>query len=172
MAAAAMDISDQGADTLAVADFQALEERVLRAVELLKAEREAHAAATAKVEELERHSVELERQLSTRAEQSTRLESEIGQLQSSDTLQTTLTGLAQQNQIGAASSLIGKAVAGLDANNNSTSGVVSSVNVASAGVTLGLSNGDSLSLASVTSIAPASTTDTGASTTATTPAAN
>jgi chromosome segregation ATPase len=76
-----MDISDQGADTLAVADFQALEERVLRAVELLKAEREAHAAATAKVEELERHSAELERQLSTRAEQSTRLESEIGQLQ-------------------------------------------------------------------------------------------
>jgi chromosome segregation ATPase len=81
MAAAAMDISDQGADTLAVADFQALEERVLRAVELLKAEREAHAAATAKVEELERHSAELERQLSTRADQSTRLESEIGQLQ-------------------------------------------------------------------------------------------
>ncbi|HZD46570.1 MAG TPA: hypothetical protein VE109_10850 [Acidobacteriaceae bacterium] len=81
MAAAAMDISDQGADTLAVADFQALEERVLRAVELLKAEREAHASATAKVEELERHSAELERQLSTRAEQSTRLESEIGQLQ-------------------------------------------------------------------------------------------
>jgi chromosome segregation ATPase len=81
MAAAAMDISDQGADTLAVADFQALEERVLRAVELLKAEREAHASATAKVEELERHSAELERQLSTRAEHSTRLESEIGQLQ-------------------------------------------------------------------------------------------
>ena len=81
MAAAAMDISDQGADTLAVADFQALEERVLRAVELLKAEREAHAAATAKVEELERHSAELERQLSTSSEQSTRLESEIGQLQ-------------------------------------------------------------------------------------------
>jgi len=81
MAAAAMDISDQGADTLAVADFQALEERVLRAVELLKAEREAHAAATAKVEELERHSAELERQLSTRAEQSTRLESEVSQLQ-------------------------------------------------------------------------------------------
>ena len=81
MAAAAMDISDQGADTLAVADFQALEERVLRAVELLKAEREAHAAATAKVEELERRGAELERQLSTRSEQSTRLESEIGQLQ-------------------------------------------------------------------------------------------
>ena len=81
MAAVAMDISDQATDTLAAADFQALEERVLRAVELLKAEREAHAAATAKVEELERHSAELERQLTNRAEQSSRLESEIGQLQ-------------------------------------------------------------------------------------------
>jgi chromosome segregation ATPase len=76
-----MDLSEQGMDTLAAADFQALEERVLRAVELLKAEREAHAAATAKIEELERHSGELERQLAGRAEQSTRLESELGQLQ-------------------------------------------------------------------------------------------
>ena len=81
MAAVAMDISDQATDTLAAADFQALEERVLRAVELLKAEREAHAAATAKVEELQRHSADLERQLTNRTEQSSRLESEIGQLQ-------------------------------------------------------------------------------------------
>jgi chromosome segregation ATPase len=81
MAAVAMNISDQGTETLAAADFQALEERVLRAVELLKAEREAHAAASAKVEDLERHSAELERQLSSRAEQSTRLENEIAQLQ-------------------------------------------------------------------------------------------
>jgi chromosome segregation ATPase len=81
MAAVAMNITDQGAETLAVADFQALEERVLRAVELLKAEREAHASATAKIEDLERHSAELERQLAGRAEQSTRLETEIAQLQ-------------------------------------------------------------------------------------------
>jgi chromosome segregation ATPase len=81
MAAVAMNITDQGSETLAIADFQALEERVLRAVELLKAEREAHAAAAAKVEDLERHSAELERQLAGRVEQSTRLESEIGQLQ-------------------------------------------------------------------------------------------
>ena len=38
-------------------------------------------AATAKVEDLERHSAELERQLAGRAEQSTRLESELAQLQ-------------------------------------------------------------------------------------------
>ena len=81
MAAAAMDLTEHGNETLAIADFQALEERVLRAVELLKAEREAHAAATAKVEDLERHSAELERQLAGRAEQSTRLESEVSQLQ-------------------------------------------------------------------------------------------
>jgi chromosome segregation ATPase len=81
MAALAMNITDQGNETLAMADFQALEERVLRAVELLKAEREAHAAAKAKVEDLERHSAELERQLAGRAEQSTRLESEVSQLQ-------------------------------------------------------------------------------------------
>ncbi len=81
MATAAMDLTAQGAETLAVADFQALEERVLRAVELLKAERAAHASAAAKVEELERHSTELERQLAGRAEESTRLEGELGQLQ-------------------------------------------------------------------------------------------
>lgn len=74
MAAAAMDLSEQGADTLAASDFQALEERVLRAVELLKAEREAHAAATAKV-------AELERQLASRSEESSRFEGEIRQLQ-------------------------------------------------------------------------------------------
>jgi chromosome segregation ATPase len=81
MAAAAMDMTDQGAETLAAADFQALEERVLRAVELLKAEREAHAAATAKIEDLQRHSSELERQLASRGENASRLESEISHLQ-------------------------------------------------------------------------------------------
>ena len=80
--------------------------------------------------------------------------SQIGQLQSSDTLQSTLSGLAQQNQIGAASSLIGKSVQGLDASSNSVNGIVSSVNVASSGVTLELDNGGSLSLSNVTSIAP------------------
>ncbi|MGA9717266.1 MAG: cell division protein ZapB [Acidobacteriaceae bacterium] len=81
MAAAAMDMTDQASETLAAADFQALEERVLRAVELLKAEREAHAAATAKIEDLQRHSSELERQLASRGENASRLESEISHLQ-------------------------------------------------------------------------------------------
>jgi chromosome segregation ATPase len=81
MAAAAIDMSDQGAETLAAADFQALEERVLRAVELLKAEREAHAAATAKIEDLQHQNSELERKLSSRNDDASRLENEIGQLQ-------------------------------------------------------------------------------------------
>jgi len=61
-------------EPLGAADFQALEERVLRAVELLKAEREAHAAAARKVEELER-------QLTARNEHGAQLESELNQLQ-------------------------------------------------------------------------------------------
>jgi chromosome segregation ATPase len=81
MAAAAIDMSDQGTDTLAAADFQALEERVLRAVELLKAEREAHAAATAKIEDLQHQNAELERKLAGRTEDASRLQNEIGQLQ-------------------------------------------------------------------------------------------
>jgi chromosome segregation ATPase len=81
MAAAAIDMSDQGTDTLAAADFQALEERVLRAVELLKAEREAHAAATVKIEDLQHQNAELERKLASRNDDTSRLQSEIGQLQ-------------------------------------------------------------------------------------------
>lgn len=99
--------------------------------------------------------------------------SQIGQLESSNSLQTTLTGLAQQNQIGAASSLIGKSVQGLDANSNQVAGVVSSVSVTTNGVTLDLDNGSSLDLGSVTNIAPVSTatsTSTPAAPATTTPA--
>jgi flagellar basal-body rod modification protein FlgD len=95
--------------------------------------------------------------------------SEIGQLQSSTQLQSTLTGLALQNQIGAASSLIGKQVQGTDANNNTLSGVVQSVTitqtpasqsstgVATTNVNLNLDSGSTLPLANVTAIAPAPT---------------
>lgn len=94
MATAAMEAA-QGADALGAADFQALEQRVLRAVELLRAEREAHAAANARIAELERHSTDLEnrradlerhseelqRQLSGKSEDASRLEGELHQLQ-------------------------------------------------------------------------------------------
>ncbi len=66
---------------LAAADFQALEERVLRAVELLKAEREAHAAAGRRIEELERHAAGLEQQIASHAEQGAKIQGELNQLQ-------------------------------------------------------------------------------------------
>ena len=92
--------------------------------------------------------------------------SEIGQLQSSTQLQTTLSGLALQNQIGAASSLIGKSIQGIDANNNQVAGTVTGVTisqipaaqsptgVATTSVTLSLDSGSTLPLANVTTIAP------------------
>lgn len=80
--------------------------------------------------------------------------SQIGQMQSSSQLQTTLSGLAQQNQIGAASALIGKTVQGVDSNQNSLNGIVTSVQVSSTGVSLSLDNGHSLPLTGVTNISP------------------
>src|SRR5258707_4240413 len=56
--------------------------------------------------------------------------SQIGQLQSSSDLTDSLKGLTTQNQIGAASSLIGKKVEGLDDQNDPVDGVVSGVRVA------------------------------------------
>src|SRR5689334_16136289 len=80
--------------------------------------------------------------------------SQIGQLQSSTQLQTTLTGLVTQNQIGAAGNLIGKVVQGNNAQSQPVSGIVDSVRVASDGVYLELHNGQELSMANVTTIAP------------------
>jgi flagellar basal-body rod modification protein FlgD len=101
--------------------------------------------------------------------------SQIGQLQSSDQLQTTLTGLTLQNQIGAAAGLIGKQVQGTDANSNAVTGTVTGVTitqnpasasnggVATSNVNLNLDSGDSIPLSNVTAIAPPATTGTGTS---------
>lgn len=78
--------------------------------------------------------------------------SQIGQLETSTQLQTVLQGLALQTQIGSASSLIGKSVQGMDANNNTIQGLVTSVKVQSDGVSLELDNGQALSLSRVTAI--------------------
>jgi flagellar basal-body rod modification protein FlgD len=93
--------------------------------------------------------------------------SQIGQLQTSDQLQTTLTGLSLQQQIGSASSMIGKSVKGFDTNNNAVSGNVTSVSVSQATntVTLNLDSGSALPLGNVTAIsqpAPATTSGTAA----------
>jgi flagellar basal-body rod modification protein FlgD len=87
--------------------------------------------------------------------------SQIGQLQSQTTLTDSLKGMVLQNQIGAAGNLIGKNVAGLDAQNNTVKGVVNSVKVQSDGVLLQLDNGNTLSLGNVTDIAAAPATSRG-----------
>ena len=84
--------------------------------------------------------------------------SQSGQLQTTSQLQTTLTGLATQTQIGAASSLMGKQVNGIDVNNNTVDGVVAWVQVTSTGVNLQLQDGSTLALTNVSSISPAPAT--------------
>jgi flagellar basal-body rod modification protein FlgD len=78
--------------------------------------------------------------------------SQIGQLQSATTLQSSFQSIAMQSQIGSAAGLIGKSVEGLDTNNDPVDGVVSSVKVEKDGVSLELDNGKTLSLDHVTSI--------------------
>jgi len=80
--------------------------------------------------------------------------SQIGQLQSATSLQTSLQGLVQQNQIGAAAGLIGKTVQGLDDNDDPVTGTVTSVSVSKDSVDLELDDGTKLALGKVTSIAP------------------
>ena len=97
--------------------------------------------------------------------------SEIGQLQSSNTLQTTLASLTLQTQIGSAGNLIGKSVTGTDDNQNPVSGTVNSVKVQNNTVYLQLDSGGSLQLGNVSNIsqpAATGTTTTGTSTTGTT----
>ena len=80
--------------------------------------------------------------------------SQIGQLQSANTLQDSLKGMVLQNQIGSASSLIGKTVQGLDSADEPVTGLVNSVKVGSDGVSLELDTGKTLLLSRVTQIAP------------------
>jgi flagellar basal-body rod modification protein FlgD len=80
--------------------------------------------------------------------------SQIGQLQSANALQDSLKGMVLQNQIGSASSLIGKTVKGLDSGDDPVTGLVNSVKVGSDGVSLELDNGKSLLLSRVTEISP------------------
>ena len=78
--------------------------------------------------------------------------SDIGQLQASTELQSTLKADTLQSQIGSASALIGKSVTGIDANNKTVTGNVTSIGVAGGNVTLSLDSGGSLPLASVSAI--------------------
>lgn len=99
--------------------------------------------------------------------------SQIGQLQSQDTLQTSLQSMVLQNQIGSASNFIGKSVSGVGTNNSNINGVVDSVHVENGAVNLVLDNGSTLALNNLTDVDSGSavtttpTTSTGTSTTGT-----
>jgi len=83
--------------------------------------------------------------------------SQIGQLQSANTLTDSLKGMVLQNQIGSAGNLIGKNIQGLDDQNKAVGGMVNSVNVQDGNVYLELDNGNKLALSRVTSIAEGKT---------------
>lgn len=70
-----------------------------------------------------------------------------------DALTTTLTGLVMQNQIGAASNMIGKQVTGTDDAGNSLSGIVTSIRVNNGVVNLELDTGNTLPMGNVAKIA-------------------
>ncbi|HET6247695.1 MAG TPA: flagellar hook capping FlgD N-terminal domain-containing protein [Tepidisphaeraceae bacterium] len=96
--------------------------------------------------------------------------SQIGQLQSSTSLQTTLGNFGTQTSLSSASSMIGKSVTGTDANSNPLSGVVTSVQVAGGNVSLELDNGTTMPLANVATIAAGPSGTTASTGTSTTPA--
>jgi flagellar basal-body rod modification protein FlgD len=78
--------------------------------------------------------------------------SQIGQLQSATALQDSLKSMVLQNSLGSAGNLIGKMVQGMDAQNETISGLVSSVRVEDNKVFLELDNGQALELGRVTAI--------------------
>jgi flagellar basal-body rod modification protein FlgD len=81
--------------------------------------------------------------------------SQIGQLQSTTQLQSSLTSMVLQNNIGAAGNLIGKTVKGIDEQSNDVQGLVTSVKVEKNDVFLELDNGNSLSMSKVETISGA-----------------
>lgn len=90
--------------------------------------------------------------------------SQIGSLQASTDLQTSLKTLVLQNNLASAGSLIGKTVTGKDDVGADLGGVVSSVKVVDGALSLNLDNGSTLSMSNVLTVAPtvaASTSTTG-----------
>jgi flagellar basal-body rod modification protein FlgD len=79
--------------------------------------------------------------------------SQIGQLQSSTTLQESLRSMVMQNQIASAANLIGKLVQGMDDYNETVAGVVTSIRMEKDQVHLELDNGKTLQMTRVTHVA-------------------
>ena len=79
--------------------------------------------------------------------------SQIGQLQSQSSLQTSLKDLVLQNNVGSASGMIGKNVEGTDATTGATlAGTVKGISVAKGSVMLKLDSGATISMSNITSI--------------------
>ena len=91
--------------------------------------------------------------------------SQIGQLQSTDTLQTDLSQMVLQDSISSAGNLIGKTVQGVDSTGNTSSGIVNSVQVSNGAVSLQLDTGNTMLLSNVQSIAQTTGTATSSGTT-------
>ena len=78
---------------------------------------------------------------------------QIGTLQSQNSLQDTMKKLVLQNQIGSAANLIGKAVAGANGTGEQVTGLVTSISVQDDQVNLELDNGQALPLNNVKAVA-------------------
>lgn len=78
--------------------------------------------------------------------------SQIGQLQSSTELSTSLKSMVTQNQIAAGGNLLGKFVQGQNDNGEPINGLVTAVRVIKDTVTLELDNGKELDMGNLTSI--------------------
>jgi flagellar basal-body rod modification protein FlgD len=78
--------------------------------------------------------------------------SQIGQLQASTDLQSSLKTITLQNNLSSAGNLIGKMVVGQDDRGKPVNGLVNSVKVVDGAVSLELDNGKALSLSNVTGI--------------------
>jgi flagellar basal-body rod modification protein FlgD len=79
--------------------------------------------------------------------------SQIGQLQSSSSLQDTLKTVMLQSQLTNSGAMIGKSIKAMDADGNVVTGIVNSVKVVDGAVNLQLDNGQTMPLTSVTEIA-------------------
>jgi flagellar basal-body rod modification protein FlgD len=97
--------------------------------------------------------------------------SQIGQLQSADTLQTDLSAMVLQNSISSAGNLIGKSVQGVDTTGATSSGLVNSVQVQNGSVYLQLDSGKQMLLSNVQTISapPAAASAAGTTTGSTAP---
>lgn len=91
--------------------------------------------------------------------------SQIGTLQSSTDLQSSLKKMTLQNSLSNAAAMIGKTVTGKDANGEDLDGIVTSVKVVDGDLSLQLDSGKSMTMGNVLSVTPTNNTATAGSST-------